>query len=445
MKLSRFYHEVPLKNSIYAIYNSLIMDVIYVNEEKLSQIKKLDLLLDEIKLLKEKGILISDDKQDEEALLSIKKRYDMITGKIQILYLILSSSCNLACKYCFIENGEFNNKKEINMSKDIAFMAISKYAKYLEDENIKEGLIIFYGGEPFVNWTVMKEVINYAKKITKRLKFSVVTNATLLDEEKIKFLAENEVEVGISIDGPKKLNDKNRIYRYGHKSVYDLVVTKFPQLSVHNCKYGLSITVSNDLLLYQDEVLQWLKELGVTSIFYNLYHYTSYSNDWEKYYNEASAFLLKSYQMLSPEGIYDGRMQRKLDSILQNEFKFSDCGAIGGNQLTVKPNGDVCICHGYLKTDKYVMGNIEKNTIKEMLVSDEMAFWRNRNTLNNAECLKCPSLFICGGGCAIQAEALFGNRSNIDLPFCIHTKSSLQWILQTSYDLMIKNREKEVV
>lgn len=448
MILSKFYKKVKIKDNLYAIYNSLIMDVIYADRSNIEKIEKFKVTLKEKTKLKDSGIYVKSHIIDEEALLKLKERYERVTGKVHIMYFILSSACNLGCKYCFIENCQFNNKKEINMKRKTALTALEKYTHYLKKNNLK-GLIIFYGGEPMINWEVIESVLNYAKKIDAPIDFSMVTNATLLTPDKIKFLAEHKVEIGISIDGPKSLNDKNRIYRHGNKSVYDEIIKKFPTLKMEHCKFGLSITVSEDFLDQQDEVLIWLEKLNISSIFYNLYHYTSFDENWQEYYEKASKFLLKSYGVLSRKNIYDGRLIRKIDSVVNNEFKFSDCGAIGGNQLAIKPNGDICICHGYLKTDKYVIGNINKNSINEVLETEEIRFWRQRNTLNNKECLNCDALFICGGGCAIQAEALFGNRNEIDKPFCIHTKESLKWILKNGYNITTNNktkiREKEVI
>lgn len=436
MKLSKYFHYVELENNIYAIYNSLIMDVVFVNKSKYDEIINISVNEEEKLKLQNLGIYITDEEQDIKALQIVKDRYNEVTGKVNIMYLILSSACNLACKYCFIENCTFNNKIEINMNLDTVKNAIIKYNSYLKKEKLKEGLIIFYGGEPLVNWEAIVTAIELAKELKSPIKFSMVTNATLLTKEKIKFLAENDVEIGISIDGPKVLNDKNRIYRTTNKSVYDEVISKFPLLKAEKCKFGLSITVSEDFLEQQDDVLNWLEHLGVNSVFYNLYHYTCYDENWEEYYNRASKFLMKSYEKLAKHNIYDGRLNRKIDSIIDSEFKFADCGAIGGNQLAIKPSGDVCICHGYLKTNKYVIGSINKQSIDELMNTDEIRFWKRRSTIYNDECLNCEAIYTCGGGCAIQAEALFGNRNELDKPFCIHTKSALKWILQRSYNKM---------
>lgn len=444
MKLSKFYSAVELKDNVFAIFNSLMMDILYVHKNYLDCIINFKVSDKEKKELLNKGIYVKSEKQDYDAIDIVKKRYDFFKGKINIMYLIVTSTCNLACKYCFVENCTFNNKTEINMSLDTALEAIKKYGDYIFNNKIIDANLIFYGGEPLVNWEVMSAVIDYVKKEELPIKLSMVTNATLLTVDKIEYLSKNDVEIGISVDGPKELNDLNRIYRTSKDSVYDKVISRFPMLEMKKCKYGLSITVSKEFLKYKKEVVEWLKQLNVKSVFYNLYHYTSYETDWKEYYEEASEFLLYSYSELITHEINDGRIIRKIESFFENEFKFSDCGAIGGNQLVVKPNGNVCVCHGYFKTNKYELGNINKNSINELIATKEFEFWKNRCTLNNPKCLNCEALFICGGGCAIQSEALFGDREHIDEPFCIHSKKTLEWILQKCYDDLNVN-EREVI
>lgn len=445
LKLSKHFSKIELNNGVFAVYNSILMDVIFIDKKKLEKILNFQVDLNDLEEYKKLGIYISEDNQDDEAIEIVKKRYDSFSGKLQIMYLIMSSSCNLACKYCFIENCSFNNNIEINMSYETALNAVEKFNKYVLENHIENPLILLYGGEPMVNWKVLYDIVKYTKNLNSNIKFSIVTNATLLDVEKINFLAENEVEIGISIDGPKEINDENRIYRGNDDSVYEKVISKFPDLKFAEAKFGLSLTISNDLLKKQDEVLEWINSLGITSIFYNLYHYTDSNPDWEKYYLEASQFLIKSYDYLSEKNIYDGRLSRKLDSIIDGEFKFSDCAAIGGNQITIKPNGEICVCHGYFKTDKYVIGNINHDKLYDIMMSDEIKFWQERATIYNEECLKCEALFTCGGGCVLQAESLFGSRDEIDRPFCIHTKTSLKWTLQKCYDSMVVDNKKERV
>jgi len=384
-KLSKYFHFIPLKNNIYALYNSLLMDVIYVDRETKTRILNFDVTSDEREELCNCGIYITDDQQDIDALELIKSKQQSIQGKVQVMYLILTSQCNLACKYCFIENCTYNNHENATMKEEAIKNSINKFIEYTSKNNINEPSIILYGGEPTINWNAIELVADLVKNTN--IKVSMVTNATLLTQKKAKFLAENDIEIGISIDGPKKLNDKNRIFKIDNSSVYDNVLDKIELLRKENCKFGLSITVSKEFLNYQDEVLKWLSELNVTSIFYNLYHYTEYEEDWEEYYKKASEFIIRSYEFLTNKGIYDGRLDRKLESVLDSQFKFADCAATSGNQLTIKPNGDVCVCHGYFKTNKYVIGNINTESIEEIVVCPEFDFWKTKCTIYNKKCL----------------------------------------------------------
>jgi uncharacterized protein len=134
-----------------------------------------------------------------------------------------------------------------------------------------------------------------------------------------------------------------------------------------------------------------------------------------------------------------------LRSFFYNEFKYSDCAALGGNQLRIKPNGEIIVCHGYLKTDKYVMANINDVSIEEAVHNEEFNFWATNTTLLNNDCKECEAIYICGGGCPLQAESLFGDRSELDKTACVYSKSSLKWMLEYGRSLFdkIDNNERQ--
>lgn len=439
MKLSRFSKIKLVKPDVYAVFNTLMMKVLFLSEEEKTALENLDFSPDDKKTYLECGIIVDDDQKDDLALGSVMREFEAMEKEIAVLYLILSSGCNLACRYCFIENSMYNNKCELNMSLDVVDAAVNKYCDYVKAKKIDKPLILFYGGEPLLNWAAIERTMSIVKSKGVYMEYSIVTNATLLDEDKVKFLAEHEVEIGISIDGPKDLNDKNRIYRNSSSSVYDKVTEKIQLLKKYNAKFGLSITVSQDLLDHKAEFFEWIKQYGVKDIFYNLYHFTDKA-EWEDYYKQACQFLFESHEILSGLGIHDGRLQRKLDSFFDGSFKFADCASIGANQLTIKPNGDMCVCQGYHKSDQYVIGNIRDVDLEKLQDTDEFSFWVSRAPLKNPKCLDCEALFICGGGCAMQAEALFGNRAELDIPFCQHSKSALEWLLLRSYELALEDK-----
>lgn len=439
MKLSRFSKIKMIKPDVYAVFNTLLMKVLFISEKEKNALLNLNLSSEELDTYLEYGIVVKDSSKDEMALHSVTHEYELMEKEVAVLYLILSSGCNLACRYCFIENSMYNNGCERNMPISVVDTAVSKYCEYVKEKNISKPLILFYGGEPLLNWTAIERTMEIVNANGVNMEYSIVTNATLLDESKVKFLAENNVEIGISIDGPKDLNDKNRIYRNSESSVYDKVTEKIQLLKKYNAKFGLSITVSQDLLDHKKEFLEWIKQYGVRDIFYNLYHFTDKA-EWEAYYKEACQFLFESHMELAPLGIHDGRLQRKLDSFFNGSFKFADCASIGANQLTIKPNGDICVCQGYHKSDKYVLGNIMNVDFEDIQKTEEFNFWASRAPIKNKKCIDCDSLFVCGGGCAMQAEALFGSRAELDVPFCMHTKSALDWLLLKSYELALEDK-----
>lgn len=435
-RFSRFFHKIKMKDNNYVIYNSLIMEPLSITENELKFLKNYVInntnnfenkknleLLDEVK----KNGIISTDSQDVEAYNRLIKCFED-SRSLSVIYFLVTSNCNLACKYCFLEK-EDKNKQDKNMSIDIAKIAIEKYICYLKKYNIKNSTIIFYGGEPLINWEIVKTII---KRVTleKNINFNctIVTNGTLLTKEINDFLLKHKVNIGISIDGPKEINDKNRIFKSFNGSVYDKVIDIIKNKK--NLKQiCLSMTLSPDILKNKNEIFEWLKEIGVKFIGYNLYCPTKNELNWEKYGEDSSEFLVESYENLN-EHLLDDRIERKIESLTKREFKFTDCGAMGGNQVVIKPDGDICICHGYEKIDKYTIGNIKDIDYDDVLNSEEINFWKKRLPIYTEECLKCEALFCCGGGCPNRSEILFGERKEIDKVFCIHTKRILHWYLE---------------
>ena len=436
MKLSRFFKSIKIEKNVYAVFNNLLMNIFFVDAEENEKI--ISLTSNNIVDLCRAGIYIKTDEQDEKALQLLKKEYSMLNRKVEILYFIVTTGCNLRCKYCFEENSKFNNHYEKNMSVETALIAAQKYLDYLKIEHIDSPQVIFYGGEPLANWLVVKKVVEFMTSKNSKIKFNIVTNGTLINEEIATFIAQYDIEVGISLDGPKTINDANRVFRVPQKSVYDSVMEKIKILQDKQVKYGISITISENLIERKEEVIDWIKNSNLFSVFYNLYHYGEKTDKWEMFYNDMSDYLTESYDNIAHLGIADGRINRKIDSLLNQKFKFSDCAAVGANQLTIKPNGDVIICHGYVKTNKYVLGDIRSKNVLELINHPQSSVWINNAPIYSDKCINCESIYICGGGCSMQSETLFGGIENVDEAFCIHSKKSLIWLLKKLYKASIE-------
>lgn len=142
--------------------------------------------------------------------------------------------------------------------------------------------------------------------------------------------------------------------------------------------------------------LKWLVELNVKNINFNLLHYTTKNNEWKKYYKKASKFLFKAHDILSKHDIKEDRLLRKFRAFYSGRFKFNDCSAVGGQQLTVKPNGNLTICHGYWNQQKDNVGNIKTSSFQDVFRTKIYSNWKHNLTINNKKCLQCPALYICG-------------------------------------------------
>lgn len=382
--------------------------------------------------LKKAGIICENEELDNRAFLNVKNTINNnIKNKITLMYLIPNNNCNLMCKYCFI--GKLNNKNPQKMSEETMKIAVDKFATHLNSISKRSGEIVFYGGEPLINFELIKKCVNYCKANKYNFKFSIVSNATLLNDKMMNFIKENKIGLGISIDGPKEINDKNRIFYKRNISVYDETTKKIRILQKNNIEFGLSVTISEDFLKHQKKFITWLEKLNVKTISYNLLHYTNKTNNWKKYYKNATKFLIKSNNTLYEKGFREDRIKRKYYAFYERDFKYSDCGARGGNQISIKPNGDITICHGYWNSEENKIGNIKYVDFNDIFKTVKYKQWYLNTTINKNECQNCCALYICGGGCAMQSKSLFKNEQSIDKAFCIHSKYILKHLLTEMY------------
>ncbi len=435
MKKSKYMKIIKIDKNVYAVFNNLLLQPVYLNKKNL-----FNLLINnykhfndnEINILKTNGIIINSKEYDHKAMNEVCKTVnENIKNKISLMYIIPNNNCNLKCKYCFI--GKLNNKNPKQMEFNTAKNAIDKFAKHLNQIKLEKGEIVFYGGEPLINFELIKECIEYSKENHYNFKYSIVSNGTLINEEIAEYIHENNIGLGISIDGPKNITDKNRVFEKENSSVYDIVTKKIDLLKEKNVEFGLSITIAQEFLDSQDDFIEWIKQLDVKGISYNLMHYTSKTKEWKKYYKEATKFIIKSNNELYKLGFREDRIKRKYYAFYERDFKYSDCGARGGNQITIKPNGDITICHGYWNTEENEIGNINDINITEIFNKKNYKKWNNNIPINNNYCKNCNALFICGGGCAMQSKALFNSENKIDKGFCIHSKLMLKYLLTELY------------
>lgn len=436
--ISKYLKKIKINKEYYALFNSFMMDVIYCTKEEVENIytENYDCFSKkEIQKLCDAGILIRDASLDKKAFDIVKNNVINNTRDfVSLMYLIPTSMCNLCCKYCFI--GDICNDSGSVMSDEILYKALNEFSQHLKKKKINQGQIIFYGGEPLMNMNVIRKTVDFIKQNNLNILLSMVSNATLIDEEIAKYLVKNNIAIGISIDGPKDINDKNRIFKTNAElSVYDDIIDKIKILKDNNVNFGLSITLTNDILQNKMEFINWLKNLDVKNICFNLMHFTKRTEQWNDYYRKATEFLFLVKKKL-PD-VYEDRLNRKYVVFYNQNFKYSDCAAVGANQICVAPDGNVTICHGYWNNKRHGCGNIVDG-LDNIISSEEYKSWNNNLTINKKTCKKCTAISICGGGCAMQAETLFDNTRSIDKAFCIHTKKVLKNLLINDFKNIYK-------
>ena len=452
--LSKFSHTFKMDDGSYAYYNSLQLQPVYVREEDhfiISSVSANELpssLPVEVysELVKNKIIVNSPA---EDALLLNRVREKLFTPYPTIMYLILSEKCNLACKYCFLGNANTNimQHQMPMMEKEIADKALQYFS--FQNKTHPEWFghskeIIFYGGEPLLNFETLKYVIDRCKEmqinneITAEMNFSMVTNGLLLDKEKIHFLKENNVAISISIDGIDFESNINRVNKSGNP-IYDNLLEVLELVKESEYEVGLSITLTEKTISNPDDIISLLDKYQINAVSFNLLYSTPDFQMSTNYYKKASKFTVDSFKIARIRGIYEDRINRKVEAFVDGTPYLSDCAATSGSQIVVLPDGRIGICQGCIENKEFFFTDVSSRDPLEQ--SDEMQKWCQISPVNKDECLSCKALGICGGGCPIN-----GMRNSeksvydaIDPGFCVHAKTTLDFMVRDLYSIITTN------
>ena len=454
MQLSKFVKIYKIGDD-YAYYHSLRMKPVYLSMHehevlqkalKTHQTPALD--PEVIKQLSDFIIVVNNEKDDTQTLENVKKHIPK--PYISIAYFILTEQCNLACKYCFLGNGAKRDSMQPifsgKMSKKVAEQAVRYFARqtgYDKEHFSDKKEIIFYGGEPLLNFETLTYVIEICKQsqrkgvLTSNLGFSVVTNGTLLTDEIIRYFIENNVVVSVSIDGADELSNSNRVDKLG-KPVFNKLIGRIAAAKSKGLDIGLSITLTETILDNIESLIHFLMFYDIHDVSFNILMKTDGFSIRTDYFKRATAFIIDFYEKTQQSDVYEDRFNRKLSAFINSQVYFSDCAATSGSQIVVTPSGDVGICHGCTGDGNYIIGNINDNQIIQE--NEEIVRWSQITPINHETCLSCEALGICGGGCPVNAiKGRGGNLYEaIDDTFCVHAKDTLAYLIHKLHDYMIQ-------
>lgn len=331
---------------------------------------------------------------------------------VKALCLHVAHDCNLRCKYCFADTGEFHGGRSL-MSAEVGKKAIDFV---IENSGSRKNIEIdYFGGEPLMNFGVVKEITEYAKeqgkKHGKNFRFTITTNGILLNDDVKQYVNENMSNIVLSIDGTKETNDRVR-YRVDGSGSYDTIVPKFRDIaeSRNQTNYYVRGTFTAYNTDFAKDVIH-LADLGFkqTSVEPVVAPETEDYALTEKHIDEVCA----EYDKLTDEFVKrwsEGRgfnffhFMIDLDQGPCAIKRLSGCGA-GHEYLAVTPDGDIYPCHQFVGNEKFKMGNVFDGMIDE----DIKNTFERSNIYTKEKCRGCFAKFYCSGGCSANAYNFNGD------------------------------------
>jgi len=325
---------------------------------------------------------------------------------VKALCLHVAHDCNLACKYCFAGEGEYHGRRAL-MSFETGKKALDFLVRSSGNRVNLE--VDFFGGEPLMNWQVVKDLVAYGRSLEepfhKKFRFTLTTNGMLLDDEIGAFLNREMSNVVLSIDGRREVNDTMRPRRGGQGS-YDAIVPKFLKLAKSRGErdYYVRGTFTRHNLDFSRDVLH-LADLGFTKISVEpvvappSQDYAIRKEDvpriLEEYDKLAAALLEREKE---GKGVLFFHFMIDLEGGPCAIKRLSGCGS-GTEYLAVTPWGDLYPCHQFVGQEEFLMGNVEEGVtdtgIREM--------FQGCNVYAKEKCRDCFARFYCSGGCAANA------------------------------------------
>ena len=361
----------------------------------------------EVKELIEEERLFTDDIY-KDFVMDFKKR----TTVVKALCLHIAHDCNLACKYCFADEGEYHGKREL-MSYEVGKKALDFLVANSGSRTNLE--VDFFGGEPLMNFEVVKQLVKYGRSLeepnNKKFRFTLTTNGVLLDDDILEFANKEMSNLVLSLDGRKEVHDLMRPRRGGQGS-YDTVVPKFIKAaeSRNQMNYYVRGTYTRNNLDFAKDVIH-MADLGFEQI--SVEPVVADKSESYAIREEDIDTLIKQYDELTAEMI-----KRKKEGKPFNFFHFmidlsggpcvakrlSGCGS-GTEYLAVSPSGELYPCHQFMGMKEFLLGNVDEGVIRTD-IRDEFKLC---NVYAKEKCKNCFAKFYCSGGCAANSYNFSGS------------------------------------
>ncbi len=379
----------------------------HLKEKFTDRTEDLSEIVDEIYELKENGMLFSEDIY-EKSIEAFKNRETVVKA----LCLHIAHDCNLKCKYCFAEEGEYHGRRAL-MSYEVGKKALDFLVKNSASRVNLE--VDFLGGEPLMNFQVVKDLVAYGRSLEepyhKKFRFTLTTNGVLLNDDIIAFANQEMSNVVLSVDGRKEVHDRMRPLAGGQGS-YDLVIPKFKKVaeSRNQTNYYVRGTFTHFNKDFAADVCH-LADMGFEQI--SVEPVVASESEAYALVEADIPQILEEYDKLAVELIKrhkEGKGFQFFHFMIDLKGgpcvykRLSGCGS-GTEYLAVTPWGDLYPCHQFVGQEAFLMGNVDEGISR----TDIREQFKACNVYSKEKCRNCFAKFYCSGGCAANSYHFHGN------------------------------------
>lgn len=379
--------------------------------------EELEQCYDDIAALEKSGQLFTPDTYRDMAG-TFKARSGNV---IKALCLHVAHTCNLNCSYCFASQGKYHGERAL-MPFEVSKRAIDFL---IENSGTRRNLEVdFFGGEPLMNWDVVKKTVAYARSVEKahgkNFRFTLTTNGVLIDDEVIDYCNREMSNVVLSLDGRKEIHDATRTDLAGHGS-YDKIVPKFQKLVAARGgkNYYMRGTFTHRNPDFTKDVFH-MADLGFTEL--SMEPVVAAPDDPMALTPADIEVVKEQYEILATEMLRrkkEGRGFTFYHYMIDLTAgpciykRISGCGS-GTEYMAVTPWGDLYPCHQFVGESNYKLGDIRNGVTNEALREE----FRSCNAYARPECADCWAKLYCSGGCAANAFHASGTIRGVYAPGC---------------------------
>ena len=395
---------------------------------------------DQIVELKNAGKLFAPDTFEPMAG-ALKRKTSNV---VKALCLHVAHTCNLNCAYCFASQGKYHGERAI-MSLDVAKRALDFL---IENSGSRRNLEVdFFGGEPLMNFDMLKELVAYARSIekehNKNFRFTLTTNGVLIDDDVIEFANKEMSNVVLSLDGRKEVHDRYRVDYAGNGS-WEKIVPKFQKLveARGHKDYYMRGTFTHANPDFLEDIKQML-DLGFTEL--SMEPVVCAEGDPEELTQEDLPIVLEQYEKLAElmiERDKEGRPFTFYHYMIDLQGgpciykRISGCGS-GTEYMAVTPWGDLYPCHQFVGDAKFCLGNIWDG-VKNTEIQKEFA---GCNVYAREECRDCWARLYCSGGCAANAYHATGSVKGVYKYGCELFRKRMECAIMVAVSRMMGGEE----